>query len=166
MLRTIAAVCAQLGARAVIAHCGLLTEAQARSLPGDPLVRDFWPQQAVLARVQAAIVHGGFNTVLDALSAGVPMVVVPIAFEQPGTSARLKAAGAAIVVPRRRLTQRRLRVALDRILNDPAFAIAARRFADQLSGMDGAGDAADRILSACRNHRQSPEPAIGLVAGS
>lgn len=149
MFRTIAAVCAELGVRAVIAHCGLLSDAQVRSLPGNPLVGAYWPQPAVLGRVQAAIVHGGFNTVLDALSAGVPMVAVPIAFEQPGTSARLQAAGAAIVVPRRRLTRSRLRAALVAVLNDPSYAAAARRFAHQLSGREGAADAASRILDAC-----------------
>jgi UDP:flavonoid glycosyltransferase YjiC (YdhE family) len=149
IVHTIATVCAELGARAVIAHCGLLTEAQIRLLPGDPLVRSFWPQRAVLDRVQAAIVHGGFNTALDALVAGVPMVVIPIAFEQPGTAARLHAAGTAVVVPYRRLTRSKLRSALERVLNEPSFTTAAGRFADQLRGRDGASEAADRILSAC-----------------
>lgn len=156
MFHTIAAVCAELGARAVIAHCGLLTDEQVRALPGDPLVRAFWPQQAVLSRVRGAILHGGFNTVLDALAAGVPMVVVPIAFEQPGTAARLHAAGAAIVVPRRSLSRQRLRSALSRILNEPGFAAASRRFADQLSGVDGASYAADRIVSACSFEQPMP----------
>lgn len=149
IFRKIAMVCAELGVRAVIAHCGLLTDAQVRALPGNPLVRSFWPQRAVLGRVQAAIVHGGFNTVLDALEAGVPMVVVPIAFEQPGTAARLYAAGTAVVVPYRRLTRRKLRAALKRILEEPSFTTAAKRFADQLAGTDGAREAADQILSAC-----------------
>jgi len=145
----IATVCAELGVRAVIAHCGLLTDAEVRALPGDPLVRAFWPQRAILGHVQAAIVHGGFNTALDALAAGVPMVVVPIAFEQPGTAARLYAAGAAVVVPRRRLTRGKLRAALARVLGEPSFKTAVGRFAGQLSGMDGAKEAADQILSAC-----------------
>lgn len=149
MFRIVAAACAAIGARAIIAHCGLLTEAQVRSLPGDPVVRAFWPQRAVLREVQGAIVHGGFNTVLDALGAGVPMVALPIAFEQPGTSARLDAAGVAIVIPRRKLTQRRLQAALGRILHEPGFAAAAQGFADQLRDVDGATYAADRILAAC-----------------
>jgi UDP:flavonoid glycosyltransferase YjiC (YdhE family) len=148
-LRMIAAACAEIGARAVIAHCGLLTEEQARSLPGDPLVHPFWPQRAVLRHARAAIVHGGFNTVLDCLSAGVPMVAVPIAFEQPGTSARLRAAGAAVVVPRRRMTRRSLRNALRKVLNEPSYARAAGGFAEQLRGADGAEMAAAHIVGAC-----------------
>ena len=42
------------------------------------------------------------------------------------------------------------------IFAEPRFATAARRFADQLSGNDGAGYAADRILSACRQGEGAP----------
>ena len=61
-----AAACAAVGARAVIAHGGGLSRAEEVALPGDPLVRAFWPQEAVLRRCAAAILHGGFNSVLDA----------------------------------------------------------------------------------------------------
>jgi UDP:flavonoid glycosyltransferase YjiC (YdhE family) len=153
IFRAISSACADVGARAVIAHCGLLTEAQVKSLPGDPLVRDFWPQRAILGRVRAAIIHGGFNTVLDCLAAGVPMLVIPIAFEQPGTAARLQAAGAAVVIPRRKLTRQSLRAALTRVLQNGSFRSATESFADRVTGMDGAAYAADRILGACSHHR-------------
>jgi len=161
IFRAISGACADLGARAVIAHCGLLTEAQIKSLPGDPLVRDFWPQRAILGHVQAAVIHGGFNTVLDCLAAGIPMVVIPIAFEQPGTAARLHAAGAAVVIPRRRVTRQSLRAALTRVLHIRSFRSAAETFADRVTRMDGAAYAAERILGACLHHRlQVSGPAI------
>jgi len=149
LFRAMAGACADIGARAVIAHCGLLSKAQISALPGDPLVRNFWPQAAILKHVRAAVTHGGFNTVLDALAAGVPMVVVPIAFEQPGTSARLRAAGAAIVVPHRQLTRRRLATALERLLSDDGYRQSAAGFASRLAGLSGADDAADNIMAAC-----------------
>ena len=46
-------------------------------------MRDFVPQRAVLARSALLVGHAGFNTVLDALSHGVPIVAMPLAFEQP-----------------------------------------------------------------------------------
>lgn len=149
LFRKIAGACADAGARAVIAHCGLLSEEQVASLPGDPVVRAFWPQRAVLQRVNAALVHGGFNTVLDTLAAGVPMVVVPIAFEQPGTAARLRAAGAAVVVPLRSLTRRRLAKALSAVLNQDSVKAGGIRLAARLEPRQGANHAADRIMDAC-----------------
>ncbi|MEG8055626.1 glycosyltransferase [Sphingomonas sp. 22L2VL55-3] len=61
-------------------------------------MRAFWSQTRILPKCSAAILHGGFNTVLDALAAGVPIVAVPLAFEQPATAARLKRIGAARIV--------------------------------------------------------------------
>ncbi|HEX8555655.1 MAG TPA: glycosyltransferase, partial [Sphingomonas sp.] len=89
LFATMAAACAAAGGRAVIGHGGGLTPDEAAALPGDPLVRAFWPQERVLEHCSAAILHGGFNTVLDALAVGVPIVALPIAFEQPGTASRL-----------------------------------------------------------------------------
>jgi len=99
------------------------------------------------------VIHGGFNTALDCLEAGVPMVVVPIAFEQPGTSARVRAAGAGVVIPYRNVTRRSVRAGLARILSDASYRRAAEGFASRLSEMNGADHAADRILAACAQGR-------------
>jgi len=148
LFRAMSAACADVGARAVIAHCGLLTAAQIASLPGNPIVRAFWPQRALLRHVRAAIVHGGFNTALDCLVAGVPTVVVPIAFEQPGTAARLRAAGVAVVVPLRKLTRHSLKTALAQILDRGAYRQASQAFAACYANLGGADDAANQIMAA------------------
>ncbi len=149
MFRAMSAACADVGARAVIAHCGLLTKDQTDSLPGDPLVRAFWPQSAILRHVSAAVIHGGFNTALDCLAAAVPMIVIPIAFEQPGTSARLQAAGAAILMPRRKVTRNSLGMALIRIMTDDSYRRTAQAYAARHASLGGANEAADRIMRAC-----------------
>ncbi len=116
--------------------------ADAAALPGDPLVRAFWPQRGVLRQCAAAILHGGFNTVLDALAAGVPIVAVPIAFEQPATAARVAWTGTGRVVPLRRATRDTLAAALRAVLTDPDYRVATGRFAAALAGRDGAAEAA------------------------
>lgn len=140
--------CARLGARAVIAHGGGLSDAEAAALPGDPLVRAWWPQCAVLARCRAAILHGGFNTVLDALAAGTPMVLAPIAFEQPATAARVEGVGAGRVVPFRRADADSLERALREVLERPTYRDAAARLARSMAGRNGAADAAATISAA------------------
>lgn len=148
LIARIAAACAAVGARAVIGHGGGLTAAQEALLPGAPLVRAFWPQEAVLSHCAAAVLHGGFNSVLDALAAGVPIVALPIAFEQPGTAARLAWSGAGVVVPMRRASTARLAAALDRVLTEPGYRAAAGRLAGELAGAGGADAAADAITAA------------------
>ncbi|HET9370993.1 MAG TPA: glycosyltransferase, partial [Vicinamibacterales bacterium] len=83
--------CRPLKAQVVVSHGGGLTEAEAASLPGDPLVVPYAPQTALLERASLTLTHAGLNTVLDSLAAGVPVVAVPITYEQPAIARRLEA---------------------------------------------------------------------------
>ncbi|MEP9350360.1 glycosyltransferase [Xanthobacter sp. KR7-225] len=137
-----------LGARLLIAHGGLLVPREVARLEALCEVRAFVPQQEVLARCKAAVLHCGMNTVLDAMAAGVPLVAVPIAFEQPATAARLAYHGVAQVVPAGRLSRRRLRAALGAVLGEPGFTAAARRVSAALVDGGGVERAADLIEGA------------------
>lgn len=148
LFATMAQACAAIGARAVIGHAGGLSAAEAAALPGDPLVRAFWPQGSVLRGCAAAILHGGFNTVLDALAANVPIVALPIAFEQPGTAARLARLGAGEALSLRFLSVRRLAVTLDRVLTEPTYRLAASRLSAEMQAAGGAAGAAALIQAA------------------
>jgi len=145
LFATMAAACAAIGARAVIGHGGGLSEAEETALPGDPLVRAFWPQSSVLQQCAAAVLHGGFNTVLDALAAGVPIVALPIGFEQPATAARLARLGAGRVLSPRRLGVADLSGALQAVLQDPSYRNAAGTISAEIAAGGGAADAATAI---------------------
>jgi UDP:flavonoid glycosyltransferase YjiC (YdhE family) len=93
------------------------------------------------------MLHGGFNSVLDALVAGVPIVAVPIAFEQPATAARLAWTGAGRVVPMRRARTATLAEALRAVLEEPSYRAAARRLAAEMRP-DGAREAAALVSAA------------------
>jgi UDP-glucoronosyl and UDP-glucosyl transferase len=47
------------------------------------------PQIEVLKRAALCITHAGINTALESLAEGVPMVAIPIGFDQPGIAARI-----------------------------------------------------------------------------
>ena len=94
LFRTIAEAARRGGFRLVLAHGGRLTAEQVAALPGRPSAHAFVPQRPILAAEDVAIVNGGLNTVMDALAEGVPLVVVPIAFEQAAVAARVERAGA------------------------------------------------------------------------
>jgi len=148
LFATMAQACALAGARAVIGHGGGLSAAEEVGLPGDPLVRAFWPQAAVLRRCSAAVLHGGFNSVLDALAAGVPVVALPIGFEQPGTAARLVWIGAGRMLSPRRLRARALADALQEVMVRPGYRQAARAIAAEIAGGGGADRAAAALTAA------------------
>lgn len=125
------------GLRPVIAHGGRLIADQGARLPGRPIVADFLPQRAVLRRSRIALVHGGLNTVLDALAAGVPLIVTPLAFEQGAIAARVAASGAGLAISPRSL-DRTLPGAIARLLGEPGFAVRAAGLAKDIAAAGGA----------------------------
>ncbi len=144
LFRAVARAVADLDANLLIAHGGMLGERDVERLPGRPLVHPYVAQRAVLARSALAITHCGFNTVLDSLSHGVPMVALPITFEQPATAARLERVGAAEVIHRFR-TPRRIRVAIERVLGDASYKANGDTLSAEIAASGGVRLAADLI---------------------
>ena len=145
LLAAIAKAAEDLNVCLALAHCGGLTEAEAQALPGHAIVRDLFPQRAVLARADACVTHAGLNTVLDCAAAQVPMVAIPLAFEQPATAARLAFHGAARVLPPRRANRATIREALEAVLSDPSYRAALAGPAAEIAVAGGVTRAADLI---------------------
>lgn len=147
IFRAVARAAAQLDVTLLIAHGGMLGERDIARLPGRPLVHGFVAQQAVLGRCDLAVTHCGFNTVLDSLAKAVPMVALPITFEQPATGARLERAGAAVVLQRWR-SPRRIRKAMEAVLADSSYRANAGKLAEEIAASGGRVRAADLIEQA------------------
>ena len=90
VFRCFAEACTDFDVQLVISHGGGLTDAQASGLPGAPLVVPYAPQETLLERAHLTLTHAGLNTVLDSLAHGVPLVAVPITYEQPSIARRLE----------------------------------------------------------------------------
>jgi rhamnosyltransferase subunit B len=60
-------------------------------LPADALWLPYVPLAALLPRAAALVHHGGIGTTAEALRAGVPQVVVPLAYDQFDNAARVTA---------------------------------------------------------------------------
>jgi zeaxanthin glucosyltransferase len=146
--RTIAAACAGLDAQLVMSTGHGLAPDDLGELPGDPVVVAFAPQREVIRKAVLAITHAGLNTVLDALSAGVPMIAVPITNDQPGIAARVAWTGAGEMLSPKNLTPRRLRALVMRVREDMGYKSAAEhiRRSTQIGG--GAPRAAELIEQA------------------
>ncbi len=152
LFKRIAKACRKLDVQLLLAHCGGLNAAQAKTLErlGARWVTDFAPQRAALARADAVVTHAGLNTVLDALVAGTPMLLLPIAFDQAGVAARVLHAGAGLRLFPALASARAIADTLRRLLDEPAFAAQAARLGQQVPA-DGTGTrlAADRIEAMC-----------------
>ena len=145
VFRAFAEACAGLDVQLVISHGGGLNEAAVQALPGTALVVPYAPQLDVLARASLTLTHAGLNTVLDSLTFGVPLVTVPITYEQPAIASRVKWAGVGEVIPFAKVSVPRIREAVRTVLENPEYAKRARVIQESIRNSGGAGRAAEII---------------------
>jgi UDP:flavonoid glycosyltransferase YjiC (YdhE family) len=77
---------------------GASQHAHLGSLPDDWLVRPVIPQVALLQRASVLVSHGGNNSITEALSVGVPLVVLPFSTDQFDGAAAIEASAAGIAL--------------------------------------------------------------------
>jgi MGT family glycosyltransferase len=156
--RMIAEACVGLDLQLVISLGGGQHPALLADLPGDPVVVGYAPQLDLIRRAAVTISHGGLNTVLESLAWGVPMVVLPVTYDQPGVGARVEWAGVGRSIPVARLTFERLRAAVRTVLGDPAYRARAGLLRSSIEAADGLNRAADLIESAFGTRRRDDVP--------
>lgn len=98
---------------------------------------EYVPLSLLLPRSAALVHHGGIGTSSQGLSAGVPQLVSPMAFDQLDNGTRLKRLGVGGVLRRNRLTAGRLTQHLARLLGDPAVAAACKSASEKSAETDG-----------------------------
>lgn len=79
------------------------------------------PQLEVLPHTLGFISHGGMNSTMEALSYGVPLLVVPQMPEQAMTARRLEELGLGRWLPREQVTPKSLREGCERVIGDAAL---------------------------------------------
>lgn len=114
-------------------------------LPGSPIVVSYAPQRKLLARSILTITHGGLNTTLESLSEGVPLVAIPITFDQPGVAARIRWTLTGDFTSLSGLEASRLRNTIQRVTTDPIYRQSAARMKASIAATRGCEHAADII---------------------
>ena len=142
---TAQAACARLGARAIFAtaHRDQLPAPR----PATVLAVDYAPFSRLLPRVAAVVHHGGIGTLSQALAAGVPQLVMPMAHDQPDNAQRLVRLGVAVRLYPRRFTAARVAAALRHLQQDPAVRAACAAAAEKVRADRPAGVVFDALES-------------------
>ncbi len=107
-----------LDVRVALAH-GSTPPSELGPLPSTWLVREVLPQVRLLAGAALAVTHGGNNSVTESLTAGVPMLVLPLSTDQFAGAAALEVAGLAEVLDPNAAAPAELAAAARRQLGDP-----------------------------------------------
>jgi zeaxanthin glucosyltransferase len=130
---------------------------QLRELPGQPLVVASAPE--LLRRAALVITPADLNAVLDCISQGVPVVAIPVLFDQPGVAARVSWAGTGEVVPLRYADPATIRRAVQAVLADAGYRQRSQAVQAQLPPEGGAARAVAIIEATIRHAVPQAAPA-------
>ena len=118
-------------------------------IPANTIVVPIAPQIELLKCATLCITHAGLNTTLEALAQGVPMVAIPIGYDQPGIANRISYHGVGEFVEIDDLTARRLSELIAKLTSNPSYRDKARWFRKVLRktrGLDVAADIIERVF--------------------
>ena len=128
---------------------GLLLTRHGQNVPADlpegVIHVPYAPFSELLPRCGALVFHGGIGTMSQALAAGVPQLVMPMAHDQFDNADRSIKLGVADELAVRRFKPRPLAKKLRRLTTDSAVKAACERAAAELRGHDGRARAADAL---------------------
>jgi zeaxanthin glucosyltransferase len=124
-----------------------------RPFPPNTIIVTSAPQIELLKRAALCITHAGLNTALESLGQGVPMVAIPIAYDQPGVAARIAHHGVGEFVDVENVTTERLSELISKVLGNPAYRDKARYFQKVIAETNGLEKAADVLEEAFQKHR-------------
>ena len=107
------------------------------NLPDTVVARRYAPLSALLPRAAALIHHGGIGTAAQGFAAGVPQLVMPMAFDQPDNAIRAARLGVARWLTPRKFTPERVTTELEFLLSSPIVARAAHERRELTRTVDG-----------------------------
>ncbi len=146
-LNTANKVCEKLG------QPGVLISSSAKQIPrqisSHVTAAKYLPFRSLLPQSLAIVHHGGVGTTSQSFAAGIPQLVLPMAFDQFDNAQRVRQLGCGNWFPMRKLSTPLLQRNLERILGDQQIRIAAQHVCRQVAEHpNGACQAADQIIAA------------------
>ncbi len=105
----------------------------------------FLPQPSILPQCDLLITHGGNNTVCEGFHFGLPMIALPLFWDQYDNAQRLQETGFGARMPTYDWTEDQLVGTVDRLLGDDALAQRMRSAASEIQAAAGRVRGADLL---------------------
>ena len=137
-------------------------------IPPDTIVVSRAPQIELLKRAALCITHAGLNTTLESLAQGVPIVAIPIAFDQPGISARIAYHGVGEFVDLANLSVGNLLELIREVLTNRSYAERAHYLKEVIAktrGLDIAAEVIEQVLQKSANEEIGHSPGDASASG-
>jgi zeaxanthin glucosyltransferase len=136
VLGRVARALAPLDVRVAVA-IGSADRRELGELPSSWLVREFLPQVTLLESAALAVTHGGNNSVTEAATAGVPMLVLPFSTDQFAGAEAVETRGFGAALAPNTASIDEVRAAAETLLGDTAVRERSRLLGEQLRRTPG-----------------------------
>jgi rhamnosyltransferase subunit B len=138
-------VCERIGQRGILLT--KFAEQVPKRLPDSVRHFEFVPLTRLLPQSAAFVHHGGIGSSSQALAAGIPQLVRPLAFDQFDNAARIKRLGVGDQLTTRQFRTSRASRVLEQLLASETVAAKCQEFATrtETNGLDRACDLLERV---------------------
>ncbi len=151
VLRRVVAALERLPVRAVVTLGPQLDPSDVPSAAENVRVLPSASHDALMPHLAAMVTHAGHGSAIRPVLAGVPLLCLPMGRDQPDNAARIAARGAGLRLDPS-ASPEEIAAALTRLLEEPAFREAARRWGAQIHAEGrSAGDVAVAELGRLRD---------------
>lgn len=115
------------------------------TVPANFKVEAYVEQWKIFPHTDVFVTHGGMSSVMESLSYGVPMVVIPQQAEQIMTSRRIVELGLGVALDPETVTAQELREAVEKVRQDEAIHQRVQEMQQTVWAAGGASSGADAI---------------------
>jgi MGT family glycosyltransferase len=105
-------------------------------IPGNARLAQYLPFEWILPKVNVFVTNGGYGSVNQAMSFGIPLVTAGLTEDKADVNARVAWSGAGIDLATNEPTLQALREAVRTVLDKPNYPARASLMADEFDGID------------------------------
>jgi UDP:flavonoid glycosyltransferase YjiC (YdhE family) len=128
--------------------------------PANVEVHQYLPHDEIMPSASLVVGHGGHSTTMRALAHGIPLLILPMhrILDQPMIGKAVANAGAGLVLPKTASVEE-IRSAMQLLLREPSYRLAAEVVSTRLRSRNGATTAADELESLLKLRKVSAQSA-------
>ena len=133
---TLAALANEPNVLVVATAGGRPVEAISGTVPSNARVAGYLPFEWLLPRVNVLVTNGGYGSVNQAMSFGIPLVTAGMTEDKADVNARVAWSGVGINLATNEPSREALRGGVRAVLDQPGYRMRARRMADEFAAID------------------------------
>jgi UDP:flavonoid glycosyltransferase YjiC (YdhE family) len=126
-------------------------------VPPNVLLVSWAPQLAILQKASIMMTHGGLGTIKESIFFGVPMIVFPVAWDQPKNAERVVHHGLGVQGSITDISARQVVHLIDQIAGDPSFKARAQsmsRIFQEIESRGAGAELIEKLVAAAQKNRQ------------